>query len=218
MPSNDVARIRSFYEQHPYPPPIVDLDNYQKTWENTLRRRADVHLHWPTQSYRQDRSILIAGCGTSQAAKYALRWPDAKVSAIDVSSTALEYTRKLKEKYQLSKLEVHELPLEQVAALNNQFDLIVSSGVLHHLPDPGAGLTALRSCLAPDGAMNVMVYAPYGRTGIYLLQDYCRRLKIGTSSAEIRDLAASLRALPPDHPLLPLLRNSPDFRSEAALA
>ena len=218
MPSNDVVRIRSFYEQHPYPPPIVDLDNYQKTWEDTLRRRADVHLHWPTQSYRQDRSMLIAGCGTAQAAKYALRWPDAKVNAIDVSRTALEHTQKLKQKYQLANLEVYELPLEQVAALNNQFDLIVSSGVLHHLPDPDAGLAALRSCLAPDGAMNVMVYAPYGRTGIYLLQDYCRRLKIGTSSAEIRDLAASLRALPPDHPLLPLLRNSPDFQSEAALA
>ncbi len=39
------------------------------------------------------------------------------------------------------------------------------------------------------------------RTGIYMLQDYCRRLGIGTSPAEIKDLAASLRALPPDHPL-----------------
>jgi len=29
---------------------------------------------------------------------------------------------------------------------------------------------------------------------------------------------ASLRALPPDHPLLPLLRNAPDFRDEAGLA
>jgi len=63
-----------------------------------------------------------------------------------------------------------------------------------------------------------MVYAPYGRTGIYLLQDYCRRLGIGTSSREIKDLADSLSALPPDHPLIPLLRNSPDFRDEAALA
>ena len=66
--------------------------------------------------------------------------------------------------------------------------------------------------------MHLMVYAPYGRAGVYMLQEYCRRLGIGTTAAEIRDLAASLRALPPDHPLVPLLRNAPDFRDEAALA
>ena len=63
-----------------------------------------------------------------------------------------------------------------------------------------------------------MVYAPYGRAGIYMLQDYCRRLGIEPSDSEIRDLAASLKALPPDHPLVPLLRNSPDFADTAGLA
>ena len=51
-----------------------------------------------------------------------------------------------------------------------------------------------------------------------MLQDYCRRLGIGHTEAEIRDLAASLKALPPDHPLAPLLRNSPDFASSAGVA
>ena len=40
--------------------------------------------------------------------------------------------------------------------------------------------------------MYLMVYAPYGRTGIYMLQDYCRRLGIGTS--ERRDQRADGRA------------------------
>jgi hypothetical protein len=51
-----------------------------------------------------------------------------------------------------------------------------------------------------------------------MLQDYCRRLGIGRMEAEIRDLAASLKALPHDHPLAPLLRNSPDFADRAGLA
>lgn len=63
-----------------------------------------------------------------------------------------------------------------------------------------------------------MVYAPYGRTGVYMLQDYCRRLGIGTAQHEIQELAATLRALPADHPLMPLLRNARDFQSEAGLA
>ena len=90
--------------------------------------------------------------------------------------------------------------------------------MLHHLPDPDAGLRALREVLEPSGAINVMVYAPYGRAGVYMLQDYCRRLGIAWTTAEIRDLAASLKALPSDHPIAQLLRNSPDFANTAGLA
>ena len=170
------------------------------------------------QPYRDDRTILVAGCGTSQAAKYALRWPRAKVTGIDVSATSIEQTELLKRKHRLDNLEVVQLPVERATELGCKFDYVVCTGVLHHLSDPDKGLRALHDVLEPDGAMHVMVYAPYGRAGVYLLQDYCRRLGIGTSSQEIKDLVASLKALPPDHPLIPLLRNAPDFRTEAALA
>jgi len=53
---------------------------------------------------------------------------------------------------------------------------------------------------------------------VYLLQDYCRRLGIGATTQEIKALAQTLQAIPPDHPLMPVLRNSPDFGDEAALA
>jgi hypothetical protein len=65
--------------------------------------------------------------------------------------------------------------------------------------------------------MHLMVYAPYGRTGIYMLQEFCRRIGIHASDGEIRDLIAALSALPPGHPLESLLRQAPDFRHEAAL-
>jgi SAM-dependent methyltransferase len=210
-------KVSAFYERHPYPPPVDSLERYRGLW-NDDRRRADVHLFWPGEPYRDDRSILVAGCGTSQAAKYALAWPRAKVTGIDVSATSIQRTEKLKHKYQLDNLEVRQLPVERAAELGRRFEQVVCTGVLHHLPDPDAGLSALHDVLEPGGAMHLMVYAPYGRSGIYLLQDYCRRLGIGISSKEIKDLADSLAALPPDHPLVPLLRDSPDFRDEAALA
>ena len=210
--------IRRFYEGHPYPRPIDNLDKFQEEWADPNRRRVEFHRFWFDRPFRENLTILVAGCGTSQAAKYALRWPAADVVGIDLSSKSVEHTRKLKWKYSLSNLEVFQIPIEQAATLNRKFDLIVSTGVLHHLPDPVAGLTDLGNCLAPGGRMHLMVYAPYGRTGIYMLQDYCRRLKIGSSSGEIHDLAASLHALPPNHPIVPLLSKSPDFQNEAGLA
>jgi SAM-dependent methyltransferase len=211
------VRVRDFYEKHPYPLGLDDLKGYALNW-NRERRRAEAHLFWPEEAFRDDRNILVVGCGTSQAAKHALRWPKAHVTGIDVSNASIEATAKLKRKHSIHNLELRQLPLEAAAELGQNFDQIVCTGVLHHLTDPLRGLCALRDILEPNGAMNLMVYAPYGRSGIYMLQDYCRRLGIGTTTAEIRDLAASLSALPSDHPLQPLLRQAPDFQSEAGLA
>jgi SAM-dependent methyltransferase len=210
--------VRAFYERHPYPPPVDDLDRYRKSWDDPLRRRADYHLFWPGEPYREDRTILMAGCGTAQAAKYAIRWPRAKVTGIDVSETSIRSTEELKRKYNLVNLDVHLLPIEDAVELGLRFESVICTGVLHHLLDPDAGLGALREVMEPGGDMHLMVYAPHGRAGVYLLQEYCRRLGIGNSPREIRELATSLQGLPPDHPLVPLLRNAPDFRREDALA
>jgi SAM-dependent methyltransferase len=209
--------VRAFYEGHPYPPPIDNLDKY-RLWASPQRRRAEFHLTWPFRTAKEDLSILVAGCGTSQAAKHAMRWPAAQVIGIDFSETSVRCTEDLKRKYRLNNLQVRRLPLEQARELERSFDQIVCTGVLHHLPDPDAGLRALRDVLKPDGAMNIMVYALYGRTGVYMLQEFCKRIGIGATDAEIRDLVSALKALPSGHPLQHLLHEAPDFRDTASLA
>lgn len=211
------SRVGEFYELHPYPPPLDDIEAYRRAWTDE-RQRADSHLFWPGEPYRDDRRILVAGCGTTQAAHYAVRWPRARVVGIDVSAKSIAFTSELKRKYGLNNLEVRQLPVERASDLGLTFEHVVCTGVLHHLSNPDAGLQSLSNVLEPAGALHLMVYAPYGRAGIYMLQDYCRRLGIGWTPAEIHDLAVSLKALPLDHPLAPLLRNSPDFANEDGLA
>ena len=210
--------VCEFYNAHPYPPPVENLDRARDEWRDENRQRAEYHLLWPHKPYRDDLEILVAGCGTWQAAKFALCRPAAHVVGIDVSATSLKHTEQLKRKYSLTNLEVCDLSIESVGELDRRFDLIVCTGVLHHLFDPDAGMRALRSVLKPEGAMYLMVYAPYGRAGIYMLQEYCRRLGIGTSARELEDLATVVEALPINHPVATALRGSRDALNEDALA
>jgi fructoselysine-6-P-deglycase FrlB-like protein len=81
--------VHDFYERMPYPAPLTSLDEHRDLYSNPNRRRVLFHLMWPTERPRANREILVAGCGTSQAAKYALLEPDARITAIDISGTSL---------------------------------------------------------------------------------------------------------------------------------
>jgi hypothetical protein len=63
-----------------------------------------------------------------------------------------------------------------------------------------------------------MVYAPYGRAGIYMMQDYCRLLGIGVRDEELRDLGETVQALPIDHPIAGVVKRAKDFARPDALA
>jgi SAM-dependent methyltransferase len=137
---------------------------------------------------------------------------------VDISSTSIQETEKLKRRYELSNLELMQLPVEQVEELDRGFDQIICTGVLHHLPEPEVGLRALSKVLKPDGALHLMVYATYGRAGIHMIQEYARLAGVGDTDGEINDFANTLMSLPRTHPLAPLLAASPDFRTRAGLA
>jgi len=216
--STVAEEVRSFYERMPYPAPLTSLDEHRDLYKNPDRRRAHYHLMWPTEPLRGNQENLVAGCGTSQAARYALREPDARVTAIDISETSLGYTRELQLKYGLENLELQQLSIENVGRLGRRFDQVVCTGVLHHLPDPDVGLRALRDVLRPQGAMHLMVYALYGRTGIYMMQEYCRLLGITTSDTDLRDLGHTLQKLPAAHPIAGVMRGAMDVNHPDALA
>ena len=210
--------VQSFYERMPYPAPLTSLDGYLESFKSAERRRIRSLLMFPTGAPAGRQSILVAGCGTSQAAKVALREPDADVVAIDISDASLRHLDTLRQKYTLDNLEIRQLSLLDVHALDRTFEQIVCTGVLHHLPDPDAGLRSLRDVLKPGGAMQIMVYARYGRTGIYMMQEYCRRLGIGPSDGDLADLARALKHLPNDHPMNWMLHRFRDFTQPGALA
>ena len=205
------------YERWIYPAPIQDLDAWlQGSWQWFDPSHAH-RLLWPDSDYQPEMHILVAGCGTNQAAVIAYTNPSAQVVAIDVSSASLDHHRWLKGRYNLTNLELHQLPIEQVASLHGDFDLIITTGVLHHMADPGAGMRALAERLRPDGVLAVMLYATYGRIGVQLLQSVFADMGLGQDEASLAVVRDVLSQLSPMHPLVSYLQIAPDLGDDAGL-
>ena len=123
---------------------------------------------------------LVAGGGTGDTAIFLaeqLRDYGAEVVYLDISKTSMDIAQRRAAVRGLNNikwvlgsiLDAHSLGL-------GKFDYINSCGVLHHLEDPGQGLSAIASVLKEDGAMGIMVYATYGRAAIYMIQDLMRMI------------------------------------------
>jgi SAM-dependent methyltransferase len=194
--------VAAQYESWVYPKPILDMAEavirrkYFDVSDPAIARRK----YWPKKVEPDELDILIAGCGSNQAAYYAFTNPESRVVGIDVSGASLAHEQYLKEKHNLHNLELHHLNLEQTASLGQTFDLIVSSGVLHHLPDPGAGLRGLRDVLKPHGVVSLMLYGYYPRVGVHMLQEAFRVLGVQQDAAGVEMVKHTLdHVLPAKH-------------------
>jgi SAM-dependent methyltransferase len=210
-------RVAQQYERWTYPQPIPDLeawltDNWQ--WFDPSHAH---RIFWPDRPYTPEMEILVAGCGTNQAAVFALNNPKAHVVAIDVSVTSLQNHVRLRDRHGLDNLEIRRMPVEEAGSMGHHFDLIVSTGVLHHLEDPVRGLRSLAGCLKPQGVAALMLYARYGRIGVEMLQSVFRDLGLGFQEASIPIIRDALEGLPSDHPVASYLGIAPDLGYDAGL-
>ena len=137
--------------------------------------------------------------------------------AVDISQPSLDHEQYLKDKHGLKNLELHRLPIEELPTLGLDFDLMVSTGVLHHLADPLVGMKALADCVRRDGAIAVMLYAKYGRIGVELLQSVFRDLGLRQDDASVRMVKETISLLPPDHPVQGYFKIASDLQYDAGL-
>ena len=165
--------------------------------------------------------VLDAGCGTGDNTVFLaeqLRGTGAQVVALDFSSTSLEIARRRVEVRGLTEgVEFVQSPLEAAPTLNlGAFDFIVTTGVLHHLASPQAGLAALREVLKPGGGIGIMVYARYGHEPVYAMQALMRHLAPDTLPAaeRLRVLRTTLASLPRENRALRGLMDTPLFKRE----
>ena len=199
-------QLAAQYESYPYP----QRDPRDET--KRLVIGSPSHLrevdHWVFGAARPASAplrALVAGGGTGDGAimlatQLARARRPGTVAYLDRSAAAMAVARARAEIRGLDNMTWHEGSLLDLGSLGlGPFDYVDCCGVLHHLPDPDAGLAALMSVLAPGGGMGLMVYAPHGRTGVYMLQDALARLAPADETAARRlDIARRVMRHLPD--------------------
>jgi SAM-dependent methyltransferase len=152
--------------------------------------------------------MLVAGCGTGrEAALAAFRYPDSRITAIDISETSIAYAAERCRQGPPARIDFRALDLNRVGELGKRFHFIACSGVLHHLPDPEAGWAALAEVLEPGGVMRVMVYSEAARAEIRAAQSSLADLRGRPVDADLlREARRRLISAPPA-----MLEGSIDF-------
>jgi SAM-dependent methyltransferase len=204
--SADLAEVRSQYEALPYPPrkPSEERQRLLRTWLEDLAM-INHYCYAGKQDFRNGFRVLVAGGGTGDATIFLaeqLKSTDAQIVHLDFSRASLEIARERAAIRKLTNISwIHDSLLNLPSLDLGKFDYINCSGVLHHLADPDAGLQALRAVLKEDGALGVMVYATYGRTGVYQMQSLLRLMQqdMKDEGAKVKHANKVLDALPPSN-------------------
>jgi SAM-dependent methyltransferase len=143
--------------------------------------------------------MLVAGCGTGrEAALAAFRYPEARITAIDISEASIAYASDRCREGPPARIDFRAMALQSVGELGKLFHFIACSGVLHHLPDPEAGWAALAGVLEPGGAIRVMVYSAPARAEIRAAQALLADLRGRPADGDLlREARRRLIAAPP---------------------
>ena len=194
--------VRALYEAYPYPDRSAQDDKVFVTRSSPLEdlRMVSLTACGGTRTPADFKRILIAGGGTGDGLvllAHQVRESGGEVVYIDLSEAARAVAERRCQDLGLDDVVFHTGSLLDPPADLGTFDYINCSGVLHHLPDPEAGIRSLSSLLNPDGVLGVMVYGAIGRTGVYEVQAALRAL-VGDASLpeQVEAARRMLRQLP----------------------
>ena len=201
-----MVTVKEQYEAFPYPERDPAEERTRLiTGSPSHPVELDHYVFAGKRDWRQPLRVLVAGGGTGdgliQIGHYlTLLGRPHEIVYLDLSTASRRVAEARARVRGLTSITFHPGSLLDAAEFG-AFDYIDCCGVLHHLPDPDAGFRALRAALAPGGGMGFMVYAPYGRTGVYPLQEAFAALFADLPPRKrLKAARAAFDRLPEGHP------------------
>lgn len=192
---NTSIRVQDQYEESPFPrwvklPPGRAMSSIDE-W---------MPQHFPFSNFRKlgkgaDLDILIAGCGTGHhSLLFAQAFPGARILAVDLSMASLCYAKEKTRQMGIANIEYAQGDILEIGCLQRRFDVISSSGVLHHTSDPEKAWRALLDLLQPDGCMQVGVYSLRAHRNVIAVQRWLSERGFTSSVESIRRARQELAA------------------------
>src|SRR5262245_57494728 len=145
--------VRRFYERAPFPgyPAHESLAN--------LRARADrsVFARLLDEAVAGDARVADVGCGTGRMCLY-LATADRTIVGADLARRSLRLGADAARRFGVDRVQFVETDLQRPGLKAGAFDVVYSSGVLHHTPNPRASFERLVRLARPGGTIVVGVY------------------------------------------------------------
>jgi 2-polyprenyl-3-methyl-5-hydroxy-6-metoxy-1,4-benzoquinol methylase len=155
------ALLAKFYGRFPLPWEAIKFEYVED--QEFEREMINQDLgDWNHQRIGKEPQVWIGGCGTNQALQTALRFRGGSVIGSDVSGKSLEICARNAQALQVTNLELREESINQ-ATYKEQFDYVISTGVIHHNANPQGTLERLAQALKPEGVLELMVYNRFHR-------------------------------------------------------
>jgi SAM-dependent methyltransferase len=192
--------VRAQYEENPYPrwsrnAPV----GTQRTVDDYMARRFPLAPFKPIGKPRLD--YLVAGCGTGQQVMDVLQtFSNVSLTAIDLSLASLAYAQRATSPIGTHDVAFGQADILELGRLGRQFDVVDSSGVLHHMADPLAGWRVLLSLLPARGLMRIALYSTLARRHIVAAQRLIAERGWPSDAGGIRAARQAILALPDDAP------------------
>jgi len=144
--------------------------------------------------------ILVAGCGTGQqVAQLASNLEYKNVLAVDLSQNSLAYANRKAEEKGLKNVHFGQADILALSGWDASFDLIVCTGVLHHMADPSKGLASLLSVSKENTVFFLALYSERGRAQVVAARKLIAEHKIPDTLEGMRKFRAMVRELPVEH-------------------
>src|SRR5262249_48871882 len=138
--------VRAFYEVAPFPgyPPAATLP-----WLRARAARSEL-ARLLDAAIAPDARILEMGCGTGQMSLF-LATADRVVIGADLTRASLEVAAAAARRLSGHRVRWVETDLHKPGLRASAFDVVYSSGVLHHTPDPRAAFGEVAKLVRPGG-------------------------------------------------------------------
>lgn len=150
--------VRRFYNETPFPgyPPRDSL-----TWLNARAERS-AFARLLNRAIPPDARVLDIGCGTGQMCLYLARAHRVVIGA-DLTRRSLELGAAAARRFRLSRVLFVETDLHCPGLREGSFDVVYSSGVLHHTSDPRISFAKIAQLARPGGMIVLGLYNVFAR-------------------------------------------------------